>query len=193
MKHYFAIFALTQAVLGCSYPAAETTTATTSSPAETSGAAGDASQPSEMPEAAPVVDRLKATWLLSDQFTTDELDSITAAAEAWNTVTEGRVELTLAVGQVEGPASWTISRSKIEGTVVGRTYYINSEPGILIDAERYAGATCVGQVWAVAAHEFGHTLGITKHGTDGVMRNDTVNCDATFTKSDLELFNAANP
>ena len=141
------------------------------------------------------VDRLRATWTISDAFTADELETILVAADNWSTVTNGRVQLTLVVAQVLEPKPWTITRADIPGAN-GNTYIAPSgDASIQIDADNFADGGCIGRLWYVAAHEFGHTLGIHTHGPEGVMRTGAgaANCDVTFTKSDLVLFDEANP
>ncbi len=143
-------------------------------------------------------ERLTATWTVSDEFSPEEIESIVAAADAWGTVTEGRVALTVVVGPVpDRTALWTISRGPVgdkEGTAIGRTTINASGPRTVLDAAIFEGASCVGQLWLVAAHEMGHALGIPGHGANGVMHTGgPPPCDGTFTRSDIALFNTANP
>lgn len=88
---------------------------------------------------------------------------------------------------------WTISRGPIDGKTVGWTTSDSSGSRITLDAEFFDG-DCAGRLWLVAAHEFGHTLGIYSHGEDGVMATGFwPSCDESFTQSDIILFDTANP
>ncbi len=143
-------------------------------------------------------ERLTATWTVSDAFSPEEVESIVAAADAWGTVTEGRVALTVVVDPVpDRTALWTISRGPVgdkEGTALARTTINASGARTVLDAEVFAGAPCVGQLWLLAAHEMGHALGIPGHGANGVMHTGGFpSCDGTFSQSDIALFNTANP
>lgn len=155
----------------------------------------------QAPAADPVevtsVDRLRATWTVSDAFSADELEAILVAADNWGTVTGGRVRLELVVAPLLEPAPWTITRADLSGADANglTTTAPNGDAWMQIDADNYEGDECVGRVWFVAAHEFGHALGIHAHGPDGVMHTGAgaVSCDATYSKSDLALFAEANP
>ncbi len=143
-------------------------------------------------------ERLTATWTVSDEFSPEEIESIVAAADAWGTVTEGRVALTVVVGPVPDRTTlWTISRGPVgdkEGTALGRTTINASGARTVLDAAIFEGASCVGQLWLVAAHEMGHALGIAGHGANGVMHTGGFpTCDGAFTRSDIALFDSANP
>ncbi len=138
------------------------------------------------------IDHKSATWTISDQFTPTEIESILFAAEVWQEITKGRVQLALEVATVTERTPFTITREKLPNDCCAAVT-ANTMDQIIIDAEEYPDAPCVGRLWHIAAHEFGHTLGIKEHGGDGVMREHKPTCYASFTQSDLELFNQANP
>lgn len=177
-------------IVGCS--AAEPPTSTSTRPTPTEAHVADV-EVQETPE-PPTVDRLHVEWTVDEQFTSDELDAILVAGEDWATVTEGRVGLTFKVAAVEVGTPWTIARTDIPNAN-GRTSIFDTGTFIEIDANNFENTTCVGQVWYVAAHELGHSLGILTHGPTGVMKTGAgaANCAVTFTHSDIDLFNAANP
>lgn len=134
-------------------------------------------------------DHLKANWSISSDFTATEVDNILAAAIAWKEATHGKVSLDFNVKQTE-PGPWVISRESLDDkTSAGFT------PGTLdrfsIDAEDYADSECVGELWHIAAHEFGHTFGIVKHGKTGVMSSQP-SCNAVLDQTDVDLFNEVN-
>lgn len=144
-----------------------------------------------MEKAPPAVDRLKATWTVSDKFTDFELESITVAADNWSALTKGRVGLNLVINTVDEPRPWAITRDYIKDAY-GYATIDGNGARISINAEAFADSTCVGEVWHVAAHEFGHTFGILTHGSDGVMKSGGAHCNAIFSSNDLDLFNEAN-
>lgn len=161
------------------------------------GCAGESQTPAPPSEAQPVdspmpsVDRLQAHWFISAQFSDDEVDTIRVAASNWNEVTKGRVRLSFTVADVTG-GPWVIERMKLDDNCcAGITAPTLDHIGI--DAEDYKNRGCVGELWHIAVHEFGHALGILQHGGDGVMKFHKPDCNAVFTRSDLELFEAANP
>ena len=144
--------------------------------------------------AATEVDRathLTATWTLDEAFTSSELESIVSAADAWHVATEGRVQLNLVVGPATAETPWTITRTKLDDSCcAGITTFTRDQ--IQIDAEDYPDVPCVGRLWHIAAHELGHTFFID-HGGNGLMKESKPSCNAVFTKSDIELFDEANP
>jgi hypothetical protein len=137
------------------------------------------------------VDHRKAHWTLSDDFTTEEIDTITSAAMAWRDATEGGAELTFEIAPVETWAPWTISR--VAGEKPGY--------GAITGPERdriaiYPDAVPEGCLRLVAEHEIGHTLWID-HGGAGIMQashsKKTCVSEGTITADDVGLFAAANP
>ncbi|HKY40711.1 MAG TPA: hypothetical protein VJN18_32475 [Polyangiaceae bacterium] len=148
----------------------------------------------EAPTSAPAVDRLRSTWLVDERFTPEEVESILAAADAWRAVTRGRVDLAFTFGALPTPTpAWSIERAVIAGANGRATISADGGTWLVLDAETYVDSTCVGELWHVAAHEFGHALGIHSHEPGGVMSTGSASCNATFTAGDVELFNAANP
>lgn len=138
------------------------------------------------------VNRLRAEWTVDDQFTPDEIEAILVAGDNWSTVTKGRVKLSFIVGHVTSETLWTIARENM-GDATGRSRISFDGAYIKLDGDDFKGATCIGQFWHAAAHEFGHTLGIYGHGPSGVMQTGVSSCNTTFTHSDIDMFNEANP
>ncbi len=97
------------------------------------------------------------------------------------------VDLTLTV-------PYTVAKGFIEAGTPGRSRIDAAGPRIILDADMFGHDSCTGRLWLVAAHEFGHSLGIHGHGASGVMETDHApTCDGVFTAEDVALFDAANP
>lgn len=198
-----SLLALALCALACSSPAPEArplcgTPEDVAAPdpaTEASGGSSEAAVTEASPSDAP---RLTAEWTVSDEFSPDEVEAIIAAGEAWSAVTEGRAAQTFVVGPVPDPSVvWTISRGPVPGredSALGKALTTVDGSRIRLDADVFVGASCVGQLWQVAAHELGHSLGIATHGANGVMATGAwPTCDAVFTRSDVLLFEQANP
>lgn len=131
---------------------------------------------------------LTASWVIDENFTPEEVETIINAGESWGLMTKGRVALTFSVGPV-ADEPWTIKRGHVDCCVALTTL---DRQHITIDADDFVHDDCVGRLWHAAAHELGHTFFID-HGGDGLMHGeDGGRCDAAFTKSDVELFDEAN-
>ncbi len=137
-------------------------------------------------------DHKTAHWVISDEFTPEQLESFFVAADHWNISTKGRVSLTFEIATVTAPVPFTITKEKLDNKCCA-AITSDTMDQIRVDADEYPDLPCVGRLWHIAAHEFGHTLGIREHGGDGVMREHKPDCNAHFTLSDIEMFNAANP
>ncbi len=136
-------------------------------------------------------DRLNAVWTISDQFTNSQIETIIQAGNDWNTVTNGRVNLTFQVSSIDSSQTFTITKEKLDDNCcAGITS--NTRDQIKIDASEYEDDVCIGKFWHIAAHELGHTLGID-HGGSGLMKYKRPDCYAQFTKDDVNLFLEANP
>ncbi len=159
------------------------------------GCAGETQVPAPVTEEQPVVptvDRLQAHWYVSNEFSADEIETILVAGSNWNEVTNGRVQLTFTVTDVDEGTPWVIARTALDNACCAGTTAPTLDH-IDIDAEDYKDRGCVGELWHIAVHELGHALGIVVHGGNGIMKYHKPDCNAVFTRSDLELFEAANP
>lgn len=186
-KNYWSLWILlVLMVLGCSAPAAHEDCATEPPimlPSE------------ETPEEEPTEwekNRLDMLWTIDDDFTGKEVEAVLVAGENWNTVSKGRARLSFRIGAVTELVPGVIVRNEIPGAY-GRTTITAAGAYVQLDAAHFEDSTCVGELWAVAAHEFGHTLGITTHGESGVMRSGYPGCNVVFEQTDIDMFNAANP
>lgn len=132
--------------------------------------------------------RTLARWTISSAFAVEEVDAITAAAQAWHDATSGRVNFALEIGETEPDAPWTVSRATSDGDASHEAETNAERNAVTLDPDRVP-ARCV---WLMAAHEFGHILGL-EHGGSVMGERHSSACTATITADDVALFDAANP
>ncbi len=146
--------------------------------------------PSVLEPSPPPIDHRKAHWTISDAFTSTEIETILAAAQAWNEVSNGEIALTFEIASVDGPGPWRIIRGQELEGAAGLT--AETRDRFSLNAQAYQDRPCIGELWHIAAHEFGHTFGLD-HGGDGIMQRRPPTCDAVFTRSDIDLLNSGAP
>jgi hypothetical protein len=136
------------------------------------------------------IDHAQAHWTISDAFSTEEIDDITSAAQAWHDATGGHVALTFDIGPVSDDAPWTITRAPGEQPGYGAITTVGRDHVVV-----YPDAIPEACTWPAVAHELGHTLNVD-HGGAGIMRaqhsRKACATERALTADDLALFDAAH-